>query len=173
MIYLYWFAVYWQWFTFKQTSIIYNTGNSYQILCSRLWKIVSTHLFRRVFAWVIKTVQYDRVDISEEIDINKTSESKECMLCLCLYFKDSGYESQPYLCNGYHAVSMMAYDLKKIAILNAKGVDYMCILWGISKNDTTDRLNNSVLEHKAVLWKDFGVLLVANSSRFYRVGVMN
>ena len=47
-------------------------------------------------------------------------------------------------------MSMMAYELKNIAILNAKDVDYRCILWGISKNDADDRLNNSVLEDKGV-----------------------
>ena len=46
---------------------------------------------------------------------------------------------------------MMAYELKSIAILNAKGIDYSCILWDISKNDAVDRLNNSVLEDKGVL----------------------
>ena len=46
---------------------------------------------------------------------------------------------------------MIAYELKNIAILNAKGVNYRCILWGISKNDAVDRLNNSVLEDKGVL----------------------
>ena len=46
---------------------------------------------------------------------------------------------------------MMAYKLKNIAILNAKGVDYRCILWDISKDDATDRLNNSMLEDKGVL----------------------
>ena len=45
---------------------------------------------------------------------------------------------------------MIAYELKNIAILNAKVVDYRCILWGISKNDAVDRLNNSVLEDKGV-----------------------
>ena len=39
---------------------------------------------------------------------------------------------------------MMAYELKNIAILNAKAVDYRCILWGISKNDEINRLNNFV-----------------------------
>ena len=65
-------------------------------------------------------LQYDRIDISEGIDINKTSESKECMLCHYWYFKDVGYKFQPYVCNGCHAVSMMAYKLKNIAILNPK-----------------------------------------------------
>ena len=46
---------------------------------------------------------------------------------------------------------MMAYELKKIAILNATGVDYRCILCGISKNDAVDMLNNSVLEDKGIL----------------------
>ena len=40
---------------------------------------------------------------------------------------------------------------KNIVILNAKNVDYRCILWGICKNDAVDRLNNFVLEDKGVL----------------------
>ena len=28
---------------------------------------------------------------------------------------------------------MTAYELKNIAILNVKGVDFRCILWGISR----------------------------------------
>ena len=45
----------------------------------------------------------------------------------------------------------MAYELKNVAILNAKDVDYRCILWGISKSDVVDRLNNSVVQDKGVL----------------------
>ena len=96
-------------------------------------------------------LQYNRIDVSEGIDINKTSESKECMLCHYWYFKDVGYKFQPYVCNGCHAVSMMTYELKNIAILNAKDVDYRCILWSISRDEAVNRLNNSVLEDKGVL----------------------
>ena len=46
---------------------------------------------------------------------------------------------------------MMAFELKNIAILNEKSVEYRCILCYISKNDEVDRLNNSVLEYKGVL----------------------
>ena len=73
------------------------------------------------------------------------------MLCHDWYVKDVGYKFQPSFCNGCHAVSMMACELKNIAILNAKSVDYRCFLWGISKNDAIDRLNNSALEDKGVL----------------------
>ena len=80
--------------------------------------------------------------------MNKTSESKECMLYHYWYFKEVGNKFQPYVCNGCHAVSMMAYELKNIAILIAKSVDYKCILWGIGKNDAVDRLNNSLSKDK-------------------------
>ena len=73
-------------------------------------------------------LQYDRIDISERIGINKAKKSKQCMLCHYWYFKDWSYKLQPYLCNGCHAVSMMTYEVKNIAILSAKGVGYRCIL---------------------------------------------
>ena len=73
------------------------------------------------------------------------------MLCLYWYFKDISFKFQPYLSNGCHAVSIMAYELKNIAILNAKDVDCRCILWGISRDEAVNRLNNSVLEDKGVL----------------------
>ena len=34
----------------------------------------------------IKTLSFDRNDVSEEIDINKTSASKECDICHYWYF---------------------------------------------------------------------------------------
>ena len=97
-------------------------------------------------------LQYDKIDVSQGFGINETSKSKEGMLCQYWYFKDVSYKFKPYICNSCHDVSMMAYELKNIAILNAKGVlDYRCILWGISKNYAVDRLNNSLLEDKSVL----------------------
>ena len=48
------------------------------------------------------------------------------MICHYWYFKDIGYKFQPYVCNGCHDISMMAYELKNIATLN---VDYRCILY--------------------------------------------
>ena len=36
-------------------------------------------------------------------------------------------------------------------MLTVNGVDYRCILWGISKNETVIKLINSVLEDKGVL----------------------
>ena len=95
-------------------------------------------------------LQYDRIDVSEGIEINKISKSKESMLCHYWYFKEVGYKFQSYLCNGCHTVSVMAHELKNIEILNAKGIDYSFILWGISKDEAVNRLNNSLLEDEGV-----------------------
>ena len=89
--------------------------------------------------------------VLEEIDINKTSASKECMLCHHQYFKDVEFRFEPQVYNKCHDVLMTAYELKNIAMLNVIGVDFRCILWGISKNETFNILNNSVLEDKGVL----------------------
>ena len=73
------------------------------------------------------------------------------MLCHYWYFKDVGFKSEPHVCNKCHDVLMTAYELKIIAILTVKGVDYRCILWGVSKNEAANVLNDSVLEVKNVL----------------------
>ena len=80
-------------------------------------------------------LQYEKIDISEGIDTNKTSASKECMLYHYWYFKDVGFRFQSHVCNKCHDVLMTAYKLKNIAILNVKGVDFRCILWGISRDE--------------------------------------
>ena len=41
---------------------------------------------------------------------------------------------------------MMAYELKNTAMLNAKGIDYRCVLWGVTKNDGINMLDNSKLD---------------------------
>ena len=51
---------------------------------------------------------------------------------------------------------MTAYELKNIAILNVKEIDFRCILLGISRSEAVKRLNNSVLDNKGVLEMDFG-----------------
>ena len=73
-----------------------------------------------MFVWVIEMLQYNRIDVSEGIDVKKTSKSKECMPCHYWYFKDIGYKFQPYISNGCHGVSVMDYELKNIAHCNIK-----------------------------------------------------
>ena len=46
--------------------------------------------------------EYDRIDISEEIDVNKTSLPKECDICRYWYFKDIGFRYEPNFTNDCH-----------------------------------------------------------------------
>ena len=96
-------------------------------------------------------LQYDRIDVSEEIDTNKTSAAKECMLRHYWYFKDFGFKYEPNVCNKCHDLLMTAYELKNYAILNVTGVDYRCILWGTGRNKAVNILNNSKLDDEGVL----------------------
>ena len=71
-------------------------------------------------------LQYEQIDVSEGIDLNKSDKSKDCMICHYRYFKDIGYKYESYVCNGCHDLSMVVYDLNEFMILNTKGSDYRC-----------------------------------------------
>ena len=42
-------------------------------------------------------LEYEKIDISEGIDVNKTSSSKECDICHFWYFKDIGFKYYPHV----------------------------------------------------------------------------
>ena len=96
-------------------------------------------------------LRYQNIDISEGIDVNKTNASKKCEVCHYWFFKDIGFKFEEHVCNKCHDLLTIAYSLKDIAILNAKGATFRCILIGISKNEGLKRLNNSVTYDRRVL----------------------
>ena len=96
-------------------------------------------------------IQYERIDVSEEIDLNKTGTSKGCMRCHYWYFLDTGYEYEHCVCNGCHDLPMMVHDLEDFMILNVKGVDYRCFVQNMRKSTTNKLLNNSKLDNKDIL----------------------
>ena len=59
-------------------------------------------------------LQYEKIDVSEGIDTNKTSVSKCCMLSRYWYFEDVGFRFQLHVCNKCHDELMTAYDLKTL-----------------------------------------------------------
>ena len=89
-------------------------------------------------------LQCQKIDVSEGVDVNKTSASEECELCHYWYFKDVGFKFEKHVCNGCHDLLTIAYSLKNIVILSAKGATFRCVLMGINKNEGLKRLNNSV-----------------------------
>ena len=88
-------------------------------------------------------LQYERIDVSEGIDLNKSDKSKECIIFHYWYFKDIAYKYEPHVCNGCHDLSMFLYDLKDVMILNIKGVDYRCYVFNMSKSDAVFNMSKS------------------------------
>ena len=77
---------------------------------------------------------FDRIDIFERIDINKTSALKERDICHYWYFLNKGFKFQPNVCNRCHDLIMISMKLSDIAITKMKNTDYRCIITGISKS---------------------------------------
>ena len=96
-------------------------------------------------------LQYQKIDVSAGIDVDKRSASKECEPCHYWFFKDIGFKFEEHVCTGCHDLLTMAYSLKNIVILSAKGATFRCLLKGISKKDALKRLNNSVTYDREVL----------------------
>ena len=93
-------------------------------------------------------LEYGRIDISEDIDTNKTSASKECNICHYWYFLDKNFNYDPYLCNECHDLMQKAMNFKNVAIVSIKGNDYRIHFCYISKNDAIALITNSNLNDK-------------------------
>ena len=93
-------------------------------------------------------LEYERIDISEGIDVNKTNLSKECDICRYWYFKDIGFKYEPYLCNGCHDLMQKAVSFNNIAIVYVKENAYRINFRYMSKDDAINIMNGSNLVYK-------------------------
>ena len=76
-------------------------------------------------------LEYDRIDILERIDINKTNVSKECHICHYWYFKDIGFMYEQNLYNSCHGLKQKVMDFN-VAIISIKESNYRIHFWYIS-----------------------------------------
>ena len=93
-------------------------------------------------------LEYDRIDVLERTDINKTNASNECKICHHWYFKDIGFKYELCLCNGCHGLKQKAISFNDVAIVFIKGSAYRIHFWYMSKDDTISIMNNSILIDK-------------------------
>ena len=98
-------------------------------------------------------LEYDRIDISEEIDINKTNLSKECDIFHYWYFKNTGFKYESYLCNGCHDLMQKAISFNNVAIIvYVKGNAYRNHFWYMDKDDAINIMNGSnLVDRRGVL----------------------
>ena len=93
-------------------------------------------------------LEYDRIDISEGIAVNKTNLSKECDICHYLYFKNIAFKFEPYLCNGCHDLMQKAISFNNVAIVYVNGSAYRIHFWYMSIDDAINIMHGSNLVDK-------------------------
>ena len=93
-------------------------------------------------------LEYKRIDISEEIDINETNLWKECDICNYWCFKDNGFKYKQYLCNDCHDLMQRAMIFNNTAIVYGNGIAYRINFWYMSKDDAINIMNGSNLVDK-------------------------
>ena len=95
---------------------------------------------------------YERSDISERIDVNKTNWLKECDTWHFWYFKATGFKYEPYLCNECHDLMRKAMGFNNIVIVYIKENAYRIHCWYMSKDDAINIMTDSnVIDKRDVL----------------------
>ena len=94
-------------------------------------------------------LEYDRIDISEGIHINKNEDtSRECSLCKFYYFLDKNFNYGPYLCDGCCDMSLKAISMQNLAIVYHGVNAYRVIFVFVSKKDAFNLIKNAVIIDK-------------------------
>ena len=65
-------------------------------------------------------LEYDRIDISEGIDVDKTDRSEECMFCHYWYFSNKNFKYGSYLCDGCYDIVQKSTDFKNITVVHIR-----------------------------------------------------
>ena len=94
---------------------------------------------------------YEKIDISDGIDVDMSDKSKECTLCHW-YFLDKSFSYGPYVCDGCYNMMQKCNKLKSIAIVHIKESAYRISFLYISKREVKKLMTNSnLIDKKSVL----------------------
>ena len=72
----------------------------------------------------------------------------ECFVTIGFLIMDSNFK---IVCNGFHDLTMLSVNISDIAIIPVKNVGYRCIIYNISKSESTDLLKNSAYENRGYI----------------------
>ena len=93
-------------------------------------------------------IEYERIDISEGINVDMLDKSKECMVCHYYYFLDKNFRYEPYLCDGCYNIIQRCNKFKNIAIVHVKKSVYRIYFLYMSKREAKTLMTNSNLIDK-------------------------
>ena len=91
-------------------------------------------------------LEYDRIYLSEGIDINKNiSTSKRCYLCGYWYLINKNFNYQKYMYNGCHDMSTKAISMHNLCIGYNNGNGYRINFVFMSKNDALNLIKDAII----------------------------
>ena len=94
-------------------------------------------------------LEYDRIYISEGIDVNKNKNiSRKCSLCKFYYFLDKYFKYGPYLCDGCYDMSLKATSMQNLAIAYHDENAYRVVFVFMDKKDAFNLIKNAVIIDK-------------------------
>ena len=95
---------------------------------------------------------YERIDISDGIDVDKSDKSIECMLCPYWYFLDKNFSYGPFLWDGCYNMMQKCNKLKNNAIIHIKESVYRIYFLFMSKREAKKLMTNSnLIDKKGIL----------------------
>ena len=105
-------------------------------------------------------LEYDRIDISEGINIKECNEtSRKCSLCKFYYFLNKNFNYQTNLCAKCHDISTKATSMQNLAIIYHEGNTYRVNFVFMSKNDAFNLIKNSnIIDKKRSVIKDLQII---------------
>ena len=73
-------------------------------------------------------LKYDKIDISEGIDVDKTNKSRECMFFHYWHYLNKNFSYGLFTCDGCYNIVQKSTDFKNIAIVRVKKSAYRIYL---------------------------------------------
>ena len=113
-------------------------------------------------------LEYNRIDISERTDTNKTNTSKDCEICHYWYFLSKYFNYEPYLCNGFHNLLQKAMNFHDVAIVFIEVSDYRIDIWYLSKENEIGIMNSYKINEKSGLLYFFVLKIEMSEKTYYQ-----
>ena len=86
-------------------------------------------------------LKYDKIDITEGIDVDKTNKLRECMFCHYWYYLNKNFSYGPFTCGGYYNIVERSTNFKNIAIVHVKKTAYRVYFKDINKHKAKKLMN--------------------------------
>ena len=94
------------------------------------YKVKSNTKYFQMNVCILQMLFFDRTNVSQGINVNKTIASEECDIGI---FLDKGFKFQRHICNGCHDVLMVSIYPNDIAVLKKNGVNIVVLLPKLAK----------------------------------------